>query len=156
MIVKLFCETVDVDIVVRWTENAVSCLLNYLHESDFDGRISLRGEDSAKYVIRRRIMELAVLREMQLLRQVDIVSFRSRLALDETVKGEFTSVVGKYRKAGVVEGIVAGIDSANGFPYKSWKIVDDAKAAYLAKLNQWPLMRPSGKSAIRERGGMQQ
>lgn len=156
MQITLHCETNDTKIEINQTEKTIAvtlhCFWQYIYPPDFPGSSAFSmSEDSAKSFMFDRIIELAVLREIQINRQIDVVTFRSKLQMGKKAIDKFRGVINKFHKSGAVDGESAGIDKDNGYPYKRWRLIDDAKAKSVTAKNHWPLMRPAGKIAIQSR-----
>lgn len=153
MKITLHYATNDTKVSIAKIEKFITATMHCFWQSDFPGsRPIVLGEDSARSFVTDRVVELAILREIQINRQVDVVTFRGRLQLGKHATGKFTGVISKFRKSGAVEGEDAGIDKVNGYPYKRWRLIDDAKAKTVTQKNHWPLMRSAGKAAIQSRG----
>lgn len=109
-----------------------------------------KGDDCSQFVVERTI-ELAILRELQIVRAADIVSFRERCGFSKEINSKFSGIIGAYHKQGIVRGVDGGIDKSNGYPYKRWIVADGDKAVSWAKQRHWPLMTTGGKIAIESR-----
>ncbi len=143
--ILLTCSQDDCDIKLQKEDRIIAARVNC---ASFQG-VPMSGnaaEPTAKSFVMDRIVELAIARELQINREVDIVEFRNRLKIGENADKRFVGTIAKYRHAEAVEGETVGKDK--GYPYKRWRISDTDKAIKLAKQNHWPLMRPVGKTAI--------
>lgn len=91
------------------------------------------------------VCRLAVLRELQIEKQADVVTMRERYRLPTS---KINGALSHYRTAGAIEGKDAGRDPENWFTYKRWFLTDDKSARDVAGKMHCRLMPPDGKARI--------
>ena len=123
--------------------------------------------------ISKTIVRWAILRELQVRKDVDVVRLRDLLGITVDLPSAdgvldlsellvtpsrfsrfsavFSGAIAEYKKSGAIRGNDAGVDPANGYKYQRWVLVDPSKAASYAKKQGLRLMPPAGKSAMYRR-----
>lgn len=97
----------------------------------------------------KRVAALALLRELQLNGETDIMLLRQRLQPTQEGQRALLGALNRYVIAGGIAGQVAGMDGR--YPYKHWRVVDVKKMRFVSTNCRLPLMTPEGKQSIRER-----